>query len=542
MSTSDTVFDRSSQTAPVGRALATIFGALMLGMLLAALDQTIVSTALPTIVGDLGGLNHLSWVVTSYLLASTASTPLYGKLGDMYGRKPVFMAAILIFLTGSMLAGLSQTLGQLIAFRALQGVGAGGLMVGAQAIIGDIVPPRERGRYMGLIGSVFAVASVAGPLLGGFFVDNLSWRWVFYVNMPIGALAIAVVALRLHLPVARQRHHVDYLGAVLLTAGVSALILLTTWGGNEYAWGSAPIIALGVGGVALLLAFVARERRAREPIVPLGLFGSRTFNVAGGMAFLIGLAMFGAIIFIPLFLQLVYGASPTSSGLQMLPLIVGLLVASIASGRTISRIGRYRPFPIAGSAILVVGMYLLSRLDVSTPHWLASLYMLVVGVGIGLVLQVLVLVVQNNADPGDIGVATSTATFFRSVGGSFGVAILGSIFATRLAARLTHLPGGAGNRLSGGVHLNPAQARQLPPAIHRAFLDAFTVALHGVFLWGMAFAAMAFALSWLLQEVPLRTRVHEAGRTEGQAATVAAPGAHAEVALAGSGVSGPGTG
>ena len=400
-----------------GRALRTVFAALMLGMFLAALDQTIVATALPTIVGDLGGLDHLSWVVTAYLLASTVSTPLYGKLGDMYGRKPVFLAAILIFLAGSMLAGLSQTMDQLIAFRALQGIGAGGLMVGAQAIIGDIVPPRERGRYMGLIGSVFGVASVAGPLLGGFLVDSLSWRWVFYVNMPIGAVAVVIVALRLHLHTPQTRHRIDYLGAALLSGAVTALILVVTWGGNEYAWESRPILGLTLVGLALLAVFVWQENRALEPIIPLSLFRSRVFNVASAMGFTIGMAMFGAIVYIPVYLQLVYGASPTSSGLRMLPLMGGLLVAAIASGRAISAIGRYKVFPVVGTAVLVVGMLLLSRLGVGTAPWLASAYMLVVGVGIGLVMQVLVLVVQNDAAPKDMGVATSTATFFRSMGG-----------------------------------------------------------------------------------------------------------------------------
>jgi EmrB/QacA subfamily drug resistance transporter len=488
------------------RKLLPIFAALMLGMLLAALDQTIVSTALPTIVGDLGGLSHLSWVVTSYLLATTASTPLYGKLGDMYGRKRVFQAAIVIFLAGSMLSGLSQSLGELIAFRALQGVGAGGLMVGAQAIIGDIVPPRERGRYMGLIGAVFAVASVAGPLLGGFFVDNLSWRWVFYVNMPIGAIALTVVALKLHLPRRRTDHQVDYLGAALLTAAVSSIILLTTWGGNEYAWGSPPILGLGALGLMLLGAFVWQERRAEEPIIALGLFSSRVFTVASALAFLVGLGMFGTIIFIPLYLQLVYGASATSSGLRMLPLIAGLLVASIASGRTISRIGRYRPFPIAGTFIVTVGMFLLSLLAVSTPSWVASVYMLVVGLGLGLVMQVLVLAVQNDATPQTMGVATAASTFFRSVGGSFGVAIFGTIFAGRLAGQFRHLPTSVTSHLnlSGGVHLDPAQAKRLPPVAHDAFLHAFANALHGVFLWGLGFMAVAFLLSWALREVPLR--------------------------------------
>ena len=488
-----------------GRALWTVFAALMLGMFLAALDQTIVSTALPTIVGDLGGLNHLSWVVTSYLLAATVSTPVYGKLGDMIGRKPVFLAAILIFLAGSMLSGLSQTMNELIAFRAVQGIGAGGLMVGAQAIIGDIVPPRERGRYMGLIGSVFGVASVAGPLLGGFLVESLSWRWVFYVNMPIGVLAVVIVITRLHLHTPTHHHRIDYLGAALLSGCVGSLILLTTWGGTQYPWGSSTIIGLGIAGVALLAAFIWRETRAAEPILPLRLFRSSVFRVANAIGFTIGMAMFGAIIFIPLFLQIVYGASPTASGLRMLPLIAGLLVATISSGQVITRIGRYRAFPIAGTAILIVGMYLLSRLQVGTAPWVASVFMLVVGIGIGLVMQVMILVVQNDVPPQDIGVATSTATFFRSVGGAFGVAIFGTIFATRLADQLTRLPHTITARLGSGVHLNPAQAKLLPPAVHADFLQAFAHALHGVFLWGVALAAIPFVLSWLLKEVPLRT-------------------------------------
>jgi EmrB/QacA subfamily drug resistance transporter len=487
-----------------GRALRTVFAALMLGMFLAALDQTIVSTALPTIVGDLGGLNHLSWVVTSYLLASTVSTPLYGKLGDMLGRKPIFLAAILIFLAGSMLAGLSQTMGELIGFRALQGIGAGGLMVGAQAIIADIVPPRERGRYMGLIGSVFAVASVAGPLLGGFLVDSLSWRWVFYVNLPIGALAVLIVVTRLHLHTPTVRHKIDLLGAALLSAGVASLILVTTWGGSQYAWRSSTIIGLAVVGVLLLVVFVWWETRAPEPILPLKLFRSRVFAVSNAMGFTIGMAMFGAIVFIPLYLQLVYGASPTSSGLRLLPLMAGLLVAAIASGRIITRVGRYKIFPIVGTIVLVLGMFLLSRLGVGTAPWLASVYMAVVGVGIGLVMQVLVLVVQNDVAPRDIGVATSTATFFRSVGGSFGVAIFGAIFASRLADQLAKLPPSVTAKLGGGVHLQPEQAKQLPPLVHADFLQAFAHSLHGVFLWGMAIAVIPAFLAWLLKEVPLR--------------------------------------
>jgi EmrB/QacA subfamily drug resistance transporter len=501
-----------------GRALRTVFVALMLGMFLAALDQTIVSTALPTIVGDLGGLDHLSWVVTSYLLASTVSTPLYGKLGDMMGRKPVFLAAIIIFLAGSMLAGLSQSMEQLIGFRALQGIGAGGLMVGAQAIIADIVPPRERGRYMGLIGSVFAVASVAGPLLGGFLVDNLSWRWVFYVNLPVGALAIVIVVTRLHLHTPTVRHKIDLLGTALLSAGVATLILVTTWGGNQYAWGSTMIVGLAVAGVVLLACFVWWEARAPEPILPLGLFRSRVFVVANSMGFTIGMAMFGAIVFIPLYLQLVYGASPTSSGLRLLPLMAGLLVAAVLSGRAITRLGRYKVFPIAGTIFLVAGMFLLSRLGVGTAPWLASVYMLVVGVGIGLVMQVLVLVVQNDVAPRDIGVATSTATFFRSVGGSFGVAIFGAIFASRLTDQLAKLPHSVTAQLGSGVHLQPEQAKHLPPLVHADFLNAFAHSLHSVFLFGMALAIIPAVLAWLLKEVPLRTTLEPAAELSSEEA------------------------
>ena len=516
----------SDGSAPTGRALATVFAALMLGMFLAALDQTIVSTALPTIVGDLGGLDHLSWVVTSYLLASTASTPLYGKLGDMYGRKPVFLAAIVIFLAGSMLAGLSRSMGELVGFRALQGIGAGGLMVGAQAIIADIVPPRERGRYMGLIGSVFAVASVAGPLLGGFLVESLSWRWVFYVNLPVGVVAVLVVVFRLHLRTPTQQHRIDWAGATLLTAGVSALVLVTTWGGNEYAWGSPQVAGLALAAAALLAAFVWQERRAEEPIIPLGLFRSRVFSVASGLGFVIGLAMFGAIIFIPLFLQLVYGVSPTSSGLRMLPLMAGLLAASVLSGRAITRIGRYRMFPIAGTAVTTIGMFLLSRLEVDTAPWLASVYMLVLGVGIGLVMQVLVLVVQNDAPRRDVGVATSTATFFRSMGGSLGVALFGAIFASRLASELASLPGDVAARLSGGgVNVSPEDVHALAPAVRHDFLLAFVDALSPVFLVGAGLTAIAFVLSLALKEVPLRTTMAAEPAVDAAAGAEAVAGA-----------------
>jgi EmrB/QacA subfamily drug resistance transporter len=405
-----------------------------------------------------------------------------------------------------MLAGLSQDMAELIGFRAVQGIGAGGLMVGAQAIIADIVPPRNRGRYMGLIGSVFALSSVAGPLLGG-FLTSISWRWIFYVNVPIGIVAVVIVSTRLHLHTPHRQHRIDYLGAALLSGGVGALILLATWGGTQYKWGSREIIGLGIVGVVLLAAFIWQERRAAEPLLPLQLFRSRIFSVANAMGFTIGMAMFGAIIFIPLFLQIVYAATPTGSGLRMIPLMAGLLVTAVLSGRAISRIGRYRPFPIAGTAVLVVGMFLLSLLGVDTSPWVASAYMVVVGVGLGLVMQVLVLAVQNDARPQDIGVATSSATFFRSMGGAFGVALFGTIFATRLSDQLAGLPPRVTAHLGSGVQLNPTQIDQLPPRIHDEVLHAFSHSLSGVFLFGMALSLVPFALSWFLKEKPLRTTV-----------------------------------
>jgi EmrB/QacA subfamily drug resistance transporter len=497
-----------TEARPTGAALYTVFGALMLGMFLAALDQTIVATALPTIVGELGGLNHLSWVVTSYLVATTASTPLYGKLGDLYGRKLLFAIAIVIFLIGSALSGASQSLSELIGFRALQGIGAGGLMVGAQAIIADIVPARERGRYMGLIGSVFAVSSVAGPLLGGFFVDSLSWRWVFYVNLPIGAVALAVVILRLHLPRSRTEHRIDWLGAALLTTAVVCLVLLTTWGGAQYAWSSGTIIGLGVATVVLAAAFALVERHAAEPLMPPGLFAGRGFTVAVALGFLVGLAMFGALTFLPLYLQVVRGASPTGSGLLLVPLMVGLLTASIASGRRISRTGRYRWFPIVGSATLAIGMLLLTRLGVSTPYVVTAVTMIVIGTGIGLFMQVVILVAQNDAPPEQVGTATSTATFFRSIGGSVGVAIFGAIFSARLTSGLAALPASAVAQLhltAGSVQVSPSAVQALPDGPRSAFLAIFVHALHGAFAWGAIFSAVAFALTWVLPQIELRS-------------------------------------
>jgi EmrB/QacA subfamily drug resistance transporter len=402
-----------------------IFGALLLVLLLASMDQTIVSTALPTIVGDLGGILKFSWVVTAYLLASTVVGPLYGKLGDLYGRKVVLQSAMVLFLAGSVLCGLSQNMTELIVFRAVQGVGGGGLIVVTIAVVGDIIPPRDRGRYQGFFGAVFGVSTVIGPLLGGFFVDNLSWRWIFYVNVPIGLIALAVIAAAFQARTDHVKYKIDYLGAALLASGLSAIVLYTSLGGTTYAWGSPPMIALIVAGVLLLVAFVLAEARAPEPILPLEIFRNRVFSVTSAVGFIVGLALFGAVTYLPLYLQDVKGHSPTTSGLLITPMMAGLLITSIGSGQLISRFGRYKPFPIAGTAIMALGLALLSRLHVDTLTLVASAYMVVLGLGIGLVLQVLVLAAQDAVDYEYLGVASSGSTLFRQIGGSIGVTIFG---------------------------------------------------------------------------------------------------------------------
>jgi EmrB/QacA subfamily drug resistance transporter len=473
----------------------------MLVILLASLDQTIVATALPTIVGDLGGLQHLSWVVTAYLLASTVTGPIYGKLGDLYGRKVVLQTAIVIFLIGSALCGIAQNMVELISFRALQGLGAGGLLVTAIAVVGDIVPPRERGRYQGLFGAVFGVSTVIGPLLGGFFVDNLTWRWIFYVNLPVGALALFVIGAVFHSRAEHVRHAIDYLGATTLAVGLACIVLFTSLGGTTQPWASLPSVALVVVGVALLVVFVIVESRAQEPILPLELFRNRTFVVTSAIGFIIGLALFGSVTYLPVFLQVVKGMSPTSSGLQLTPMMGGLLITSIVAGRLISRFGRYRVFPIVGTALMTVGMVLLAQLNVHSSTVTAALDMLVLGLGLGMVMQVLVLAVQNAVEFRVMGVATSGSLLFRQIGGSIGLAIFGAIFANRLHANLVH-------SLPPGVHapknVSPTVIRQLPPALHHAYVDAIATSLHPVFVVASVIAVVAFLLTWLLREVPLR--------------------------------------
>ena len=480
-----------------------IFGALLLVLLLASLDQTIVSTALPTIVGDLGGVSDLSWVVTAYLLSSTVAGPVYGKLGDQYGRKVVLQAAIVIFLVGSALCGLSQNMTELILFRGLQGLGAGGLIVVTIAVIGDIIPPRERGRYQGYFGGVFGVSTVLGPLLGGFFVDNLSWRWIFYVNLPIGLIALAVIAAVFQPRTGHEKHTIDYLGAALLAGGLSAIVLYTSLGGTTYSWTSPWMLALIIGGAVVLAGFVFAEGRAVEPILPLELFRNRVFSVTSAVGFIVGLALFGAVTYLPLYLQDVKGHSPTTSGLLILPLMVGLLITSIGSGQLISRFGRYKPFPVAGTAVMTVGLLLLSRLQVDTSTMVTGAYMLVLGLGLGLVIQVLVLAAQNAVDYNYLGVASSGSTLFRQIGGSIGVAVFGAIFANQLAGNLM-------GKLPPGAHVpaaaaNPAVIKRLPVAVHDAFVSAVTEALTRVFLVAAGIAVLAFLLTWLLPELTLKT-------------------------------------
>ena len=490
------------------RRVLIIIGALLLGMFLAALDQTIVSTALPTIVADLHGASHLAWVVVAYLLAATVSTPLWGKLGDQYGRKFFFQAAIVIFLCGSALSGLSRSMSELIAFRAVQGLGGGGLMVGAQAIVGDIVSPRERGRYQGLFGAVFGVASIIGPLLGGVFVDQLSWHWIFYINIPIGAVALTVVAIQVPGNLRRVHHVIDYLGAAVLVFSASFLVLFTSLGGTTYPWGSPTIIALGVAGAVLLVIFVFVERRATEPVLPLHLFSNRGFSVTSLVGFIVGFAMFGAIVYLPVFFQIVHGESPTISGLRLLPLLVGLIICSTGSGIVISRTGRYRAFPIAGTALMTVGLVLLSQVGVGTSLIVAALYMFVLGVGLGCVMQVLVLIVQNAVPYPELGVATSGATFFRSIGGSFGTAIFGAIFSNVLVGNLVRHLGNT--RLPTGLSsssVTPAILDRLPQAVHHGIAAAYAESIQTVFVIAAPIGAIAFLAAWFIPQVELRRGV-----------------------------------
>ena len=498
------------------RTLVLVLTGLVLSVLLAALDQTIVATALPTIVGDLNGLEHLSWVVTAYILAATIGLPVYGKLGDLFGRKSIFIFAIAVFLAGSVLSGLAQNMGQLIGFRALQGIGGGGLMIGAQAILGDLVSPRDRGKYMGLIGAAFGLASVGGPLLGGWITDSWSWRWVFYINLPIGAVALAVVITTLHLPKPQgRRPKLDYAGAALLALASAALVMLTTWAGTTYAWSSPQILGLAALTLVAGTVFVRVELRAAEPILPLELFRIRNFLLPVLVGIAVGIAMFSTISYLPTFLQMVNRASATESGLMMLPMMGGLLATSIGTGQLISRTGRYKIYPILGCAVIIAGLVLLSRISDTTPYSFTALGMLVMGLGIGALMQNLVLIVQNSVPGKDMGAAISGANYFRQIGASFGIALFGSIFIHRLGNEIASAPQCAGSALGGDINsLSPAMLRGMPAPVQDFVAAAFGHALPPIFLLSVPIVAAALVLCLFIKETPLATTVRREAADE----------------------------
>ncbi|WP_128382144.1 MDR family MFS transporter [Streptomyces cavernae] len=487
------------------RSVRVVLLALMITMMLAMLDNMIVGTAMPTIVGELGGLEHLSWVVTAYTLATAASTPIWGKLGDMYGRKGAFMASIVIFLAGSALSGMAQDMGQLIGFRAVQGLGAGGLMVGVMAIIGDLIPPRERGRYQGMMAAVMAVAMIAGPLVGGTITDNWGWRWAFYINLPLGVVALLAISAVLHLPKKRAQTRIDYLGAALLTVGITAIVLVTTWGGTEYAWGSAVIMELIGIGTAALVGFLFWQTKATEPVMPLHIFRSRNFSLMAFIGFITGFVMFGAVLFLPLFQQSVQGASATNSGLLLLPMLGAMLVVSMIAGRVTTGSGRYKVFPVVGSVLMTAGLFLLAQMDTDTTRLTSGLYMAVLGAGMGCLMQITMLVAQNSVEMKDMGVASSTSTLFRTLGSSFGVAIMGALFNSRVQDMMAERAGALGSKVTEqSAQLDAASLAKLPAAAREAYQHAVAAGTHSAFLLGAIIAVTALVAAVFVKEVPLR--------------------------------------
>jgi len=540
--------------APAGmrREVVIVLPGLMLAMMLAMLDNFIVGTAMPRIVGELGGLSHLSWVVTAYVLGTTVSTPIWGKIGDLFGRKTIFLTSIVIFLIGSALCGAAGSsflggtgngMAELIAFRALQGLGAGGLIVNVMAIIGDLVPPRERGRYQGIMAAVMSLAMIAGPLAGGFITDNLSWRWVFYVNLPLGGIALVVLATTLHLPSRRSSHRIDWLGAGLLTIAITSLVLITSLGGSQYGWASMQVIGLAVAAAVTLVLFILVEQRAAEPITPLGLFANRNFSLISGIGFLLGFAMFGAINFIPLFQQTVQGSSATKSGLLLVPMMGASMVISLFVGQRITKTGRYKAFPVIGGLVMTLAMFLLSRQDAQTSRAETGVFIAVLGIGMGFLMQTTMLIAQNSVEQKDLGVASSAATFFRSIGGSFGVSLFGAIFNHRLAAELATRLGPAGGRLTtGGAQIDPATLTQLPTPIRTGVLESLAAATSNVFAWAVLFAALIPVLAALLRHIPLRDSLPPAvtpAAADGDTPKVPARSPHSQVSTNDDQVQGP---
>jgi len=492
------------------RQIITAMSGLIIAMLLAQLDNMIVAPALPTIVGELGGLNHLSWVVTGYILASTVATPLWGKLGDIVGHKHTFMASVVLFLAGSALCGAAQDMPQLVLFRAVQGLGAGGLIVGIMSVIGMLVSPRERGKYVGVMMAVMPAAMIAGPLIGGFITDHASWRWAFYVNLPLGIISLIVIWTTLHLQ--HETKHdgkvvIDWWGAGVLSVWITALVLAITWGGTEYPWDSWQIFGLEAVALVGLVAFIAIEQRAAEPVIPLRLFRIGNFSLATGLGFVAGFAMFGGITFLPQFQQFVQGQSATNSGLLLMPMMLAAMVFSLTSGQIISRTGHYKTFPILGAGLLTVGLYLFSTMDLHTGSGTTSLYMVVLGAGMGCLMQTTNLIAQNSVELRDLGAATGASTFVRNLGGSLGVAILGAIYTHQITGHL----GAAGGSVSGGSvgSLTPAALRDLPEAVQRLFRSAVVAGTQEIFLWGAAIAVVGFIMAWFIRQVPLRESLHE---------------------------------